>query len=243
MTPRGRIWPRRSVTYAPRLCGTRCMIRGGWRSTRKSICWSRIYWLHLNDVTPRCANSRGRGRTGLEFDVNKGTCSIDGCERAASTRGYCGAHYHRWQRGTLANARPIAPYGLTACSVPGCDQPHSGRGYCKTHLYRLRANGDPTKVRPPGFRPGEAPTGENSPMWRGGAAPYSSVHHRLQRLHGDAASHACVDCDRPAAHWSYKHGAPDEAIGERGFPYSNDLDWYEPRCVPCHYQYDREICS
>lgn len=48
-----------------------------------------------HEVTPRRANVRGRDRTVKEFDMPKGTCSIDGCDKPVKTRGMCGMHVER----------------------------------------------------------------------------------------------------------------------------------------------------
>lgn len=36
------------------------------------------------------------------------------------------------------------------CIVPDCGKPRDRRGYCSMHLHRVKANGDPNKVKHPG---------------------------------------------------------------------------------------------
>lgn len=78
-------------------------------------------------------------------------CSVDGCDGAATSRGWCQAHYMRWYTTGSIGTAPInrKPKGRT-CEVDGCDRPHEGRGLCGTHLRRLRANGDvgPAQIAP-----------------------------------------------------------------------------------------------
>jgi hypothetical protein len=81
------------------------------------------------------------------------------------------------------------------------------------------------------------PRGENHWNWQGGA--YVTVHNRLSFERGRAAERPCADCGETADQWSYRGGAPDEAIDERrGFAWSADLDFYVPRCRSCHAKYD-----
>lgn len=62
---------------------------------------------------------------------------------------------------------------------------------------------------------------------------YSGMHLRLRRDYGPASQYPCVDCLGEAAQWSYSHEDPDELRSPDG-PYSTDVWYYAPRCVPCH---------
>jgi hypothetical protein len=44
---------------------------------------------------------------------------------------------------------------------------------------------------------------------------------------GNPWDHQCINCDKPAEHWSHRKD------GEREDPYN-----YDPRCVACHNKYD-----
>jgi hypothetical protein len=62
---------------------------------------------------------------------------------------------------------------------------------------------------------------------------YIRVHRALRRERGPARNDACVDCDKPAAHWSLTNPDP-----EKWRDFSEDLSRYSPRCVGCHKRHD-----
>jgi hypothetical protein len=71
---------------------------------------------------------------------------------------------------------------------------------------------------------------------------FSAIHQRLRKIRGLATNYACVDCGKPAQHWSYDHACPDERRDFKlGLPFSIDLDHYQPRCVPCHKRLDLAV--
>ena len=58
------------------------------------------------------------------------------CERVATHKGMCQAHYKRARRGGAMD-RPLAPqHGQ--CSATGCDRPASDGGLCHSHAQRAR---------------------------------------------------------------------------------------------------------
>jgi hypothetical protein len=80
--------------------------------------------------------------------VPKGTCSIEGCEKAADTRGWCRAHYKRW----LRLGDPLAGGPMEGrkrwCAIEGCDAKHYGHGWCVKHYRRWIEHGDPLYTPP-----------------------------------------------------------------------------------------------
>jgi hypothetical protein len=94
-------------------------------------------------------------------------CSVEGCDRPAKARGWCGTHYSRWQRhgdlelrsqkGTrralrkddreasaaLGHDRALRWFGLGTCEYEGCDQPAQDRH----HVDDNPVNNDPANVR------------------------------------------------------------------------------------------------
>ena len=80
--------------------------------------------------------------------------------------------------------------------------------------------------------------GDTRAHWRADVVSYGGAHDRLDRDHGLAKTHQCVDCNGPAAHWSYDHADPDELTSPEGYPYSLDAGHYEPRCSSCHARFD-----
>lgn len=60
-------------------------------------------------------------------------CSIEGCDKDAHARGFCGMHYFRFR----TNGHPLAgrPFRVegAVCKVPGCDRPHHSKGMCGKH--------------------------------------------------------------------------------------------------------------
>lgn len=97
------------------------------------------------------------------------------------------------------------------------------------HAERVRRHGDP-QVSNTG-------SGAANPRWRGDAVTYAGAHLRIRAVRGPASEHGCIDCGRPAAHWSYDRSDPHERAGPDG-PYSTDSQHYQPRCVPCHKRFD-----
>jgi hypothetical protein len=75
----------------------------------------------------------------------KGICTIEGCAKKISARGWCGAHYRLWQRNgdPLLRQRDWEPAG-TPCKRENCDRPRlgGGRGWCPLHYNRWKRGGE-----------------------------------------------------------------------------------------------------
>lgn len=78
--------------------------------------------------------------------MNKRTCIIGDCERAHNARGWCLAHYKKWQKygDPLGKA---SPRERKTCSVETCDRTMYARAYCKLHYKRHMTHGDLTYGR------------------------------------------------------------------------------------------------
>ena len=63
-------------------------------------------------------------------------CKVEGCERTATVRGYCGMHYKR----VLRRGDPGPPGELFVrrfCRVNGCEKPIDAKELCHGHYQRL----------------------------------------------------------------------------------------------------------
>lgn len=162
-------------------------------------------------------------------------CSVTACNERHYAKGYCQFHWSRARQGREVGApKQVARSG---CSIEGCTRPHWGLGWCRLHLERYRRTGDPRSVKPP--TPMPVRSGSTHLQWKGDDVGYFAMHRRLYRVKGRAADHVCVDCGRPAAHWTYDHHDPNEKVSEHG-PFSTDPNHYVPRCVSCHNKLDQQ---
>lgn len=70
------------------------------------------------------------------------TCSVYGCQRPVSARGWCNAHYMRWyQRGSTDGPLPQPAPKVKICSVDGCGGLVVARGWCRLHYGRWHKHG------------------------------------------------------------------------------------------------------
>lgn len=76
-------------------------------------------------------------------------------------------------------------------------------------------------------------SGDQNHMWRRNPG-YQAAHLRVEAIRGKAINHACIDCGRRGAEWSYNHADPDELSDANGRRYSTNPVNYDPRCIPCH---------
>jgi hypothetical protein len=97
-------------------------------------------------------------------------CSIPNCDKPAWVRGWCQAHYARWQRYGDPLGRP-APYLPGTCAVEGCGKSVYGWGWCKAHYLRWWRYGDPLGGK---YTDGR----RNHPL-------YTKWHGIIQRCHNE----------------------------------------------------------
>lgn len=73
-------------------------------------------------------------------------CAIDDCDKPARGRGWCGAHYARWNQ----TGDPLTPFRVrrhkAPCAVDGCEEPARTRDWCMSHYQRWHRTGDPLPV-------------------------------------------------------------------------------------------------
>jgi hypothetical protein len=70
-------------------------------------------------------------------------CSVTGCGRRATERGWCHGHYLRWvRRGDVDPERPLVRRVNTVCSVADCNRPATKKQLRQTHADRRRKFGD-----------------------------------------------------------------------------------------------------
>lgn len=76
----------------------------------------------------------------------KKQCSVQGCLRAARSKGLCATHYQQARRGT--ELQPIAPRDpRQVCYVPDCNKQVYARAMCAAHYQQWRRSGTTGMVR------------------------------------------------------------------------------------------------
>lgn len=75
------------------------------------------------------------------------SCSVDGCERSVTARGWCDAHYRRWRRHGDPLGGRTSPR-IRSCEIEGCERSHYARGWCHLHYGRWLTQGSPEPHRP-----------------------------------------------------------------------------------------------
>lgn len=77
-------------------------------------------------------------------------CSVAGCVGTHLARGWCRAHYKRWEKYSdplASKPRPQRGERRKRCTMPDCDDLVAGLGLCNRHWLRRKRTGDPTMSR------------------------------------------------------------------------------------------------
>lgn len=124
-------------------------------------------------------------------------CSIDGCDRPAHARTWCGVHYGNWRRRRNPLAVPPRKTGPDApCSIGGCNKPSVGRGWCAMHWARWKTHGDPVFER---TRPSACAVEGCGKAPRSAHARYCETHYYRLRRRGTLETRTawtCIECGR-----------------------------------------------
>ncbi len=75
---------------------------------------------------------------------------------------------------------------------------------------------------------GQFKKGQAAWNYKGDQVGYHALHDRVERARGKARNQMCIDCGKQAEHWS-------NVDGKYGTDVYKD---FQPRCVPCHRNYD-----
>lgn len=77
------------------------------------------------------------------MSLERGTCTVAGCDRPHKARGYCSAHYQHYLRGIPIKVvlRQRDPNPPPECTEAGCQGEVVGRGLCRMHYARFLRHG------------------------------------------------------------------------------------------------------
>jgi 5-methylcytosine-specific restriction endonuclease McrA len=82
-------------------------------------------------------------REGIAMKATR-PCTIDGCDKPILARGWCAAHWTRWNRhGDPLAGGPFRSPTVSECTVDGCDLSTRARGLCAKHWRADMAASDP----------------------------------------------------------------------------------------------------
>lgn len=73
-----------------------------------------------------------------------------------------------------------------------------------------------------------------------GLQAYKRAHGKVRGRRGPAKEFLCIDCGEQAKEWSLRRSAIGSVRSEL-HSWSDDINDYEPRCVPCHRALDKEV--
>ena len=107
------------------------------------------------------------------------TCAIDDCDKPYRARGYCGAHYWHFAKGSLPPAAP--PRTRPTCTVDDCTKPHCAHGYCRLHYNRVYNGGGVHASYAP--RPAGCAIPDCDRPWH--CRDWCNAHYQAFRLYGD----------------------------------------------------------
>jgi hypothetical protein len=200
-----------------------------------------------------CANrdtmeAKSRASQAVEW----ATCSVDSCTKPARARtaSLCKMHYHRLYRyGTLERTTTLVKRGEREPATSPANilgqrygtlvvAERVGNSWlciCDCGEQRITRTGDLNRT-------GESNTCGKPGMHLAPIVEYGAAHERVERKHGRASTHPCIDCGKRAYHWSYDHQDQDELVSQAtysaGIAYSLKTEHYEARCVACHKTFD-----
>ena len=85
--------------------------------------------------------------------MQRGICSVDGCDKPHKARGWCNSHYGRFKRGVEVGVslRQRDRNKPSCCIEEGCDSPVKAKGLCHKHYQALLRYGfvkNPNRKKP-----------------------------------------------------------------------------------------------
>lgn len=127
------------------------------------------------------------------------TCTIDGCMKPHSARGYCPMHYRRFKKHGDALYEPEPR--PTECIIPDCGKKPYGHGWCQAHYAKWKKYGDPLEQRY-GLPPKQCKAdGCEKDGTEGHGWCY--LHYRRFWRHGDPQVTSRIVGDDDARFWAY----------------------------------------
>jgi len=147
----------------------------------------------------------------------KNICSVEGCDKIKSVRGYCHNHYALF----LRNGYPGYKKMRVNCKMEGCNERTRSLGYCHFHYHRFKHN-VPLDII------GHAGKGVRNGRWKGGISEYSN-HSEMKKtrlLKLQQVDYICENCSKKA----YLIHHIDKTKS------NHDLDNLKALCRSCHYK-------
>ncbi len=146
------------------------------------------------------------------------TCSVEGCDRSAEKRGWCGKHYKRWRdTGSPTGSNRVLP---GECSIEGCTGQTTSRGWCSAHYQRWQATGDPLGIR---RKPATIwcivegcgkPAAKKSRYCGTHRAQLTKRGRILWAVRPDAAARFWAKVDKTGECWIWTAGRSDDGYGQ-----------------------------
>lgn len=150
-------------------------------------------------------------------------CTFTNCNNKDAAKGLCSKHYMRLYRASGGTCQE-------------CDRTIYCRGLCESHYKTL------LRLENPEYDTAQRDIDTSNKSLRN--PEYKKAHDNVRRIRGRASNYSCVDCGGTAREWSLSNETDLYGIEDKKtYPYSLNIEDYEPRCSKCHGIYDKSTDS